>query len=88
MHVRCGVIGLCALVLQSYSAHAAAGKIVFPSAVNPKYSKMSAGKAIRKTCFDQYSENKAHNANGGLHFVQEGGSYLTKCHKHLKGHHS
>jgi hypothetical protein len=88
MHVRYGVMGLCALVLQSYSAVAhTVGHIVFPSEVNPQFSNMSAGRAIRETCLEQFSINKANNANGGLHFVQKGGGYLTKCSKHLQGHH-
>jgi hypothetical protein len=88
MHVRYAVMGLCALVLQSYSAHAlTVGNAVFPSAVNPKYSNMSVGRAQRETCSDQYSANKENNANGGLHFVQRGGGYLTECAKRLQGHH-
>ena len=39
-------------------APAATGKAVFPSAVSPKYSSESAGKARMHTCLDQYSANK------------------------------
>jgi hypothetical protein len=88
MYVRCAVMGLCALVLQSFSARAlTVGNAGFPSAVNPKFSNMSPGRAIRETCLEQFSANKAHNANGGLHFIQKGGGYLTECNKRLQGHH-
>jgi hypothetical protein len=42
------------------------GNVVFPSAVSPKYSTESAGKARMHTCVDQYNANKANNGNGGL----------------------
>src|SRR5262249_21618652 len=40
------------------------GNAVFPTAVSPKYSKESAGKARMHTCLDQYNANKATNGNG------------------------
>lgn len=58
---------------------------VFPSAVSPKYSKESAGKARMHTCLDQYNANKTSNANGGLKWIQKGGGYYSECNKHLKG---
>lgn len=67
------------------AAPAAVGNAVFPSAVSPKYSKESAGKARMHTCRDQYNENKANNANGGLKWIQKGGGYYSECNKHLKG---
>jgi len=64
---------------------AAAGSAVFPSAVDSKYSKESAGKARMETCLDQYKANKAGNGNGGLKWIQKGGGYYSECNKHLKG---
>ncbi len=66
-------------------APAASGSAVFPSAVNPKYSKESEGKARLHTCVDQYKANKASNANGGLKWIEKGGGYWSECDKHLKG---
>ena len=64
---------------------APAGPAVFPSAVDPKYSKESAGKARMHTCVDQYNANKTTNANGGLKWIQKGGGYYSECTKKLKG---
>ena len=66
-------------------APVASGSAVFPSAVNPKYSKESEGKARLHTCVDQYKANKASNANGGLKWIEKGGGYWSECDKHLKG---
>jgi len=66
-------------------APAASGSAVFPSAVSPKYSKESEGKARMETCLDQYHANKANNANGGLKWIQKGGGYYSECNKRLKG---
>jgi pyruvate/2-oxoglutarate dehydrogenase complex dihydrolipoamide acyltransferase (E2) component len=62
-----------------------AGNAVFPSAINPKYSKESAGKGRMHTCVDQYNANKATNANGGMKWIQKGGGYYSECNKRLKG---
>src|SRR6476646_12117479 len=43
---------------------APSGPAVYPNAVDPKYSKETAGKARMHTCVDQYNANKATNANG------------------------
>ena len=67
------------------AAPAAAGNAVFPSAVDPKYAKETAGKGRMHTCVDQYNANKAANANGGLKWIQKGGGYYSECNKHLKG---
>lgn len=67
------------------AAPAAAGNAVFPSAVDPKYAKESAGKARLHTCVDQYNANKATNANGGLKWIEKGGGYYSECNKRLKG---
>ena len=61
------------------------GAAVFPTAVDPKYSKESAGKARMHTCVDQYNANKAANANAGLKWIQKGGGYYSECNKRLKG---
>jgi hypothetical protein len=64
---------------------APASPAVFPSAVDPKYSKETAGKQRFKTCDDQYNANKATNANGGMKWIQKGGGYYSECNKKLKG---
>ena len=69
----------------STTAAPAAGNAVFPSAVSPKYSSESAGKARMHTCRDQYNANKASNGNGGLNWIQKGGGYYAECNKRLKG---
>ena len=61
------------------------GNAVFPSAVDPKYSKESAGKGRMHTCVDQYNANKAGNGNGGMKWIQKGGGYYSECNKRLKG---
>jgi hypothetical protein len=58
---------------------------VFPSAVDPKYSKESAGKARMHTCVDQYNANKTASANGGMKWIEKGGGYYSECTKKLKG---
>ncbi|HVQ66177.1 MAG TPA: hypothetical protein VMT08_01645 [Bradyrhizobium sp.] len=64
---------------------APAGPAVYPNAVDPKYSKETAGKARMHTCVDQYNANKATNGNGGLKWIQKGGGYYSECSKKLKG---
>ncbi|MBV8320821.1 MAG: hypothetical protein JO049_09130 [Hyphomicrobiales bacterium] len=67
------------------TAPRASGNAVFPTAIAPKYSSESAGKARMHTCLDQYNANKASNANGGLKWIQKGGGYYSECNKQLKG---
>jgi len=67
------------------SAPAGSGNAIFPSAVSPKYSKESEGKARMHTCLDQYNANKTNNANGGLKWIEKGGGYYSECNKRLKG---
>ncbi len=67
------------------AAPAPSGPAAFPSAVDPKYAKETAGKARMHTCVDQYNANKATNANGGLKWIQKGGGYYSECTKKLKG---
>jgi hypothetical protein len=58
---------------------------VFPTAVAPKYSNESPGKARMHTCLEQYKANKVSNGNGGLKWIQKGGGYYSECNKRLKG---
>lgn len=62
-----------------------AGPAVYPNAVDPKYSKETAGKARLHTCVDQYNANKATNGNGGMKWIEKGGGYYSECNKKLKG---
>ena len=64
---------------------APSGPAVYPTAVSPKYSSETAGKARMHTCVDQYNANKATNSNGGLKWIQKGGGYYSECTKRLKG---
>jgi len=64
---------------------APSGPAVYPNAVDPKYSKETAGKARMHTCVDQYNANKATNGNGGMKWIQKGGGYYSECTKKLKG---
>jgi hypothetical protein len=66
------------------AAPAVAGEPAFPTAVSPKYSTESAGKARMHTCLDQYNENKSGSGNGGLNWIQKGGGYYSECNKRLK----
>jgi hypothetical protein len=58
---------------------------VFPSAVAPKYSKETPDKARTLTCADQFTANKATNANDGLKWIEKGGGYYSECVSRLKG---
>ena len=64
---------------------APSGPAMFPSAVDPKYAKETAGKARMHTCVDQYNANKATNGNGGMKWIEKGGGYYSECNKKLKG---
>lgn len=57
---------------------------IFPKAIDPKYSKETAGKARMHTCLDQYRANKANNGNAGLKWIQKGGGYYSQCNASLK----
>jgi pyruvate/2-oxoglutarate dehydrogenase complex dihydrolipoamide acyltransferase (E2) component len=63
---------------------APSGPAVFPSAVDPKYAKETAGKGRMHTCVDQYNANKATNGNGGMKWIEKGGGYYSECNKKLK----
>lgn len=64
---------------------AASGNVVFPTAISPEFSKLSAGRARQKTCVAQYNANKATGGNGSLKWIQRGGGYWSECNTHLKG---
>jgi hypothetical protein len=61
------------------------GNAVFPTAVSPKYTNESPGKARMHTCLDQYNANKTSNANGGMRWIERGGGYYSECNRRLKG---
>jgi hypothetical protein len=59
---------------------------VFPTEISPKYgSEKDLDKARTKTCADQFTANKATNANGGLVWVEKDGGYYAECIIRLKG---
>jgi hypothetical protein len=59
---------------------------VFPTAILPKYeNEKDLDKARTKTCADQFTANKATNANGGLVWVEKDGGYYAECVIRLKG---
>jgi hypothetical protein len=59
---------------------------VFPTAISPKYeSEKDLDRARTKTCADQFTANKAANANGGLVWVEKDGGYYAECVMRLKG---
>jgi hypothetical protein len=64
---------------------APSGPAVYPTAVDPKYSKETAGKGRMHTCVDQYNANKATGGNGGMKWIEKGGGYYSECNKKLKG---
>ena len=60
-------------------------KAVFPDAIAPKYSGENPDKARTHTCADQFTANKATNANDGLKWIEKGGGYYSECVSRLKG---
>jgi len=59
---------------------------VFPVAISPKYEgDKDLDRARTKTCADQFTANKATNANGGLVWVAKDGGYYAECIMRLKG---
>ena len=59
---------------------------VFPTEISPKYaSEKDLDKARTKTCADQFTANKATNANGGLVWIEKDGGYYAECIIRLKG---
>ena len=60
-------------------------RAVFPEAIAPKYSGENPDKARTHTCADQFTANKATNANDGLGWIEKGGGYYSECVSRLKG---
>ena len=59
---------------------------VFPTAISPKYAgEKDLDKARKQTCADQFSANKATNANGGMKWIDKDGGYYGECASRLKG---
>ena len=59
---------------------------VFPTAISPKYERdKDIDKARTRTCADQFTANKASNANGGLVWIEKDGGYYAECVIRLKG---
>jgi len=59
---------------------------VFPTEISPKYAnEKDLDKARTKTCADQFTANKASNANGGLVWIEKDGGYYAECVIRLKG---
>jgi hypothetical protein len=63
---------------------AAPSGVKFPTAVSPKYSSESPGKARMHTCVDSYHANKDSNSLGGLKWIQKGGGFYSLCNARLK----
>lgn len=58
---------------------------VFPTAIAPKYAgEKDLDKARKETCADQFTANKATNANGGLKWIEKDGGYYGECVSRLK----
>ena len=64
---------------------AATGSAAYPSAVDPKYAKESAGKARMHTCLDSYKAAKAAGTLGSAKWIEKGGGYYSACNARLKG---
>ena len=62
-----------------------AGPAVFPNAVDPKYSKESAGKARMHTCVDQYNANKTSQRQWRHEVDPEGRRLLQRMHQEAEG---
>lgn len=60
------------------------GAAIFPKNIARRYADLSAGKARRKTCLDQYRANKAAGENGGLKWIEKGGGYYSECNRILR----
>jgi hypothetical protein len=58
---------------------------VFPTAISPKYAgEKDLDKARKQTCADQFTANKATNANGGMKWIDKDGGYYGECASRLK----
>ena len=56
----------------------------FPSSVDPKYAKESAGKARMHTCLDSYNAAKTAGTLGDAKWIMKGGGYYSQCNAKLK----
>ncbi|SFM87528.1 hypothetical protein [Methylobacterium pseudosasicola] len=64
---------------------AARSTAAYPSAVDPKYAKESAGKARMHTCLESYHAAKAAGTLGDAKWIQIGGGYCSVCNMRPKG---
>ena len=64
---------------------ASTGTAAYPTAIDPKYAKESAGKARMHTCLDSYNAAKAAGTLGDAKWIQKGGGYYSVCNARLKG---
>ncbi len=58
--------------------------VVFPSAVDSKYSGETPAKARMKTCSDSYRKNKSEGTLGDLKWIEKGGGFWSLCNTGLK----
>lgn len=65
-------------------ATAAPGEVAYPSAIDPRYAKESAGKGRMHTCLDAYKAAKAAGTLGTTKWIQKGGGYYSTCNSRLK----
>jgi hypothetical protein len=63
---------------------AAPKNVVFPKAIDKKYSSETAAKGRLKTCVDSYHKNKDDGTLGDLKWIQKGGGYWSLCNTALK----
>ncbi|MCY1740931.1 hypothetical protein [Ensifer sp. SL37] len=66
------------------STKKASKSVVFPKAVDKKYSSETPGKARLHTCVDSYRANKDNGTLGDLKWIQKGGGYWSLCNTALK----
>jgi hypothetical protein len=58
---------------------------VFPTEIASKYAgEKDLDKARKETCADQFTANKATNANGGMKWIEKDGGYYGECISRLK----
>jgi len=58
---------------------------VFPTEIAPRYAgEKDLDKARKETCADQFTANKATNADGGLKWIEKDGGYYGECISRLK----
>jgi hypothetical protein len=67
------------------SARTAPPGVIFPTAIDAKFSGEKPSLGRLHTCAAQYKIDKANKALGGLHWIQNGGGYYSICNARLKG---